>query len=173
MDREQGEGHEFLYEATQVKNIWVPTGEWGERKVINPTNHLDLCISILLDSSSSNLNIFRISMSESVGRNLGGNEFPSQYMEVLRTGTDGWRAGGRTIRDSISVVMLIHSQNTPLRGMFFWATGRDVGHENDWAVTFCITNKNLMLNAVESYSTALFYSHEVISLCWMSFVVPA
>jgi aldehyde dehydrogenase (NAD+) len=27
IDREQGEGHEFLYEATQVKNIWVPTGE--------------------------------------------------------------------------------------------------------------------------------------------------
>jgi aldehyde dehydrogenase (NAD+) len=27
MDREQGEGHEFLHEATQVKNIWVPTGE--------------------------------------------------------------------------------------------------------------------------------------------------
>jgi aldehyde dehydrogenase (NAD+) len=26
-DREQGEGHEFLHEATQVKNIWVPTGE--------------------------------------------------------------------------------------------------------------------------------------------------
>jgi hypothetical protein len=26
MDREQGEGHEFLHEATQVKNIWVPTG---------------------------------------------------------------------------------------------------------------------------------------------------
>jgi aldehyde dehydrogenase (NAD+) len=25
--REQGEGHEFLHEATQVKNIWVPTGE--------------------------------------------------------------------------------------------------------------------------------------------------
>ncbi len=24
---EQGEGHEFLHEATQVKNIWVPTGE--------------------------------------------------------------------------------------------------------------------------------------------------
>jgi aldehyde dehydrogenase (NAD+) len=24
---EQGEGHEFLYHATQVKNIWVPTGE--------------------------------------------------------------------------------------------------------------------------------------------------
>jgi aldehyde dehydrogenase (NAD+) len=24
---EQGEGHEFLYNATQVKNIWVPTGE--------------------------------------------------------------------------------------------------------------------------------------------------
>ncbi len=27
MDRGQGEGHEFLNEATQVKNIWVPTGE--------------------------------------------------------------------------------------------------------------------------------------------------
>ncbi len=27
MDREQGEGHDFLHEATQVKNIWVPTGE--------------------------------------------------------------------------------------------------------------------------------------------------
>ena len=27
MDREQDEGHEFLHEATQVKNIWVPTGE--------------------------------------------------------------------------------------------------------------------------------------------------
>jgi aldehyde dehydrogenase (NAD+) len=26
-DPEQGEGHEFLHEATQVKNIWVPTGE--------------------------------------------------------------------------------------------------------------------------------------------------
>jgi aldehyde dehydrogenase (NAD+) len=25
--KEQGEGHEFLHEATQVKNIWVPTGE--------------------------------------------------------------------------------------------------------------------------------------------------
>ncbi|GAB4467814.1 MAG: aldehyde dehydrogenase family protein [Anaerolineae bacterium] len=25
--REQGEGHEFLYHATQVKNIWVPMGE--------------------------------------------------------------------------------------------------------------------------------------------------
>ena len=25
--REQGEGHEFLHESTQVKNIWVPTGE--------------------------------------------------------------------------------------------------------------------------------------------------
>jgi aldehyde dehydrogenase (NAD+) len=25
--REQGEGHEFLHHATQVKNIWVPTGE--------------------------------------------------------------------------------------------------------------------------------------------------
>jgi aldehyde dehydrogenase (NAD+) len=24
---EKGEGHEFLHEATQVKNIWVPTGE--------------------------------------------------------------------------------------------------------------------------------------------------
>jgi aldehyde dehydrogenase (NAD+) len=24
---EQGEGHQFLHEATQVKNIWVPTGE--------------------------------------------------------------------------------------------------------------------------------------------------
>ncbi len=27
MSREQGEGHEFLHEAVQVKNIWVPTGE--------------------------------------------------------------------------------------------------------------------------------------------------
>jgi aldehyde dehydrogenase (NAD+) len=27
LNREQGEGHEFLHEATQVKNIWVPTGE--------------------------------------------------------------------------------------------------------------------------------------------------
>ena len=27
MERDQGEGHEFLHEATQVKNIWVPTGE--------------------------------------------------------------------------------------------------------------------------------------------------
>jgi len=27
MDRQEGEGHEFLYHATQVKNIWVPTGE--------------------------------------------------------------------------------------------------------------------------------------------------
>jgi len=27
LDRNQGEGHEFLHEATQVKNIWVPTGE--------------------------------------------------------------------------------------------------------------------------------------------------
>ena len=27
ISREQGEGHEFLHEATQVKNIWVPTGE--------------------------------------------------------------------------------------------------------------------------------------------------
>jgi len=27
MCREQGEGHEFLHEAMQVKNIWVPTGE--------------------------------------------------------------------------------------------------------------------------------------------------
>jgi len=27
LDRHQGEGHEFLHEATQVKNIWVPTGE--------------------------------------------------------------------------------------------------------------------------------------------------
>jgi aldehyde dehydrogenase (NAD+) len=24
---QQGAGHEFLHEATQVKNIWVPTGE--------------------------------------------------------------------------------------------------------------------------------------------------
>ncbi|HLE16579.1 MAG TPA: aldehyde dehydrogenase family protein, partial [Anaerolineales bacterium] len=24
---EQGAGHEFLHEPTQVKNIWVPTGE--------------------------------------------------------------------------------------------------------------------------------------------------
>jgi aldehyde dehydrogenase (NAD+) len=27
MDRVQGEGEEFLREATQVKNIWVPYGE--------------------------------------------------------------------------------------------------------------------------------------------------
>jgi len=27
MDREQGEGHEFLHEAKQVKNIWVTTRE--------------------------------------------------------------------------------------------------------------------------------------------------
>lgn len=27
LSRDQGEGHEFLHEATQVKNIWVPTGE--------------------------------------------------------------------------------------------------------------------------------------------------
>jgi aldehyde dehydrogenase (NAD+) len=27
MGVEQGEGHEFLHEATQVKNIWIPTGE--------------------------------------------------------------------------------------------------------------------------------------------------
>jgi aldehyde dehydrogenase (NAD+) len=27
MDIEQGEGHEFLHEATQIKNIWIPTGE--------------------------------------------------------------------------------------------------------------------------------------------------
>lgn len=27
LSHEQGEGHEFLHEATQVKNIWVPTGE--------------------------------------------------------------------------------------------------------------------------------------------------
>jgi len=27
MDHEQGEGHEFLREAVQVENIWVPTGE--------------------------------------------------------------------------------------------------------------------------------------------------
>ncbi|HUH98963.1 MAG TPA: aldehyde dehydrogenase family protein [Anaerolineales bacterium] len=27
MSGEQGAGHEFLHEATQVKNIWVPTGE--------------------------------------------------------------------------------------------------------------------------------------------------
>ena len=27
LDPEQGAGHEFLHEATQVKNIWVPTGE--------------------------------------------------------------------------------------------------------------------------------------------------
>jgi aldehyde dehydrogenase (NAD+) len=25
--KEQGEGHEFLHHAIQVKNIWVPTGE--------------------------------------------------------------------------------------------------------------------------------------------------
>lgn len=27
LSKEQGEGHEFLHEACQVKNIWVPTGE--------------------------------------------------------------------------------------------------------------------------------------------------
>ncbi len=27
LDQHQGAGHEFLHEATQVKNIWVPTGE--------------------------------------------------------------------------------------------------------------------------------------------------
>jgi aldehyde dehydrogenase (NAD+) len=27
LNHQQGEGHEFLHEATQVKNIWVPTGE--------------------------------------------------------------------------------------------------------------------------------------------------
>jgi hypothetical protein len=27
MDREQGEGEEFLREASEVKNIWIPTGE--------------------------------------------------------------------------------------------------------------------------------------------------
>ncbi len=27
LNKEQGEGEEFLYEATQVKNIWVPSGE--------------------------------------------------------------------------------------------------------------------------------------------------
>jgi aldehyde dehydrogenase (NAD+) len=27
LDPVQGEGHEFLREATQVKNIWVPVGE--------------------------------------------------------------------------------------------------------------------------------------------------
>jgi aldehyde dehydrogenase (NAD+) len=27
LNRQQAEGHEFLHEATQVKNIWVPTGE--------------------------------------------------------------------------------------------------------------------------------------------------
>jgi len=26
LSREQGEGHEFLHESIQVKNIWVPTG---------------------------------------------------------------------------------------------------------------------------------------------------
>ncbi len=26
-DEVQGAGHEFLHEATQVKNIWVPMGE--------------------------------------------------------------------------------------------------------------------------------------------------
>jgi aldehyde dehydrogenase (NAD+) len=26
-DPQQGAGHEFLYHSTQVKNIWVPTGE--------------------------------------------------------------------------------------------------------------------------------------------------
>jgi len=27
ISHEQGAGHQFLHEATQVKNIWVPTGE--------------------------------------------------------------------------------------------------------------------------------------------------
>jgi aldehyde dehydrogenase (NAD+) len=27
LNPDQGEGHEFLIESTQVKNIWVPTGE--------------------------------------------------------------------------------------------------------------------------------------------------
>jgi aldehyde dehydrogenase (NAD+) len=27
LSADQGEGHEFLREATQVKNIWVPVGE--------------------------------------------------------------------------------------------------------------------------------------------------
>jgi len=27
MSREQGKGHEFLHEATQMKKIWTPTGE--------------------------------------------------------------------------------------------------------------------------------------------------
>lgn len=27
VSREQGEGEEFLYEATQVKNVWIPSGE--------------------------------------------------------------------------------------------------------------------------------------------------
>jgi len=27
MSQEEGEGHEFLHESTQVKNIWVPTGD--------------------------------------------------------------------------------------------------------------------------------------------------
>jgi aldehyde dehydrogenase (NAD+) len=27
MDRGEGEGREFLREATQVKNIWIPYGE--------------------------------------------------------------------------------------------------------------------------------------------------
>jgi hypothetical protein len=27
MDVEQGEGHEFILESTEVKNVWVPIGE--------------------------------------------------------------------------------------------------------------------------------------------------
>ena len=27
LSSQEGEGHEFLHEAIQVKNIWVPTGE--------------------------------------------------------------------------------------------------------------------------------------------------
>jgi aldehyde dehydrogenase (NAD+) len=27
LDRRQGEGREFLREATQVKNVWVPSGD--------------------------------------------------------------------------------------------------------------------------------------------------
>jgi aldehyde dehydrogenase (NAD+) len=27
LNAKEGAGHEFLHEATQVKNIWVPTGE--------------------------------------------------------------------------------------------------------------------------------------------------
>jgi len=37
MDREQGEGHEFLQEATQVENIWVLTGEVGDTYLVKKT----------------------------------------------------------------------------------------------------------------------------------------